>query len=197
MVRLTNKFVPIDPRIWNSDMDVIVNVALGKGSDEERLAFLQTILQKQEQLLQQLGPENPLVNMQQYYNTLSQIVQLSGFKDVNNFISDPANYQPPPPQPPKPDINEQLIQVQMQQIQADIQKKAAQLELDREKMMRDDDRQRDDDEANWLLKAAELQAKFGAQVDVASIKALADRDREVIKQANLQPVGNINNGRPR
>ena len=197
MVRLTNKFVPIDPRIWNSDMDVIVNVALGKGSDEERLAFLQTILQKQEQLLQQLGPENPLVNMQQYYNTLSQIVQLSGFKDVNNFISDPANYQAPPPQPPKTDINEQLIQVQMQQIQADIQKKAAQLELDREKMMRDDDRQRDDDEANWLLKAAELQAKFGAQVDVASIKALADRDREVIKQANLQPVGNINNGRPR
>ena len=33
MVRLTNEFVPIDPRVWNSNMDVTINIALGKGSD--------------------------------------------------------------------------------------------------------------------------------------------------------------------
>jgi hypothetical protein len=33
MVRLRNEFVPIDPRVWNANMDVSINVALGRGTD--------------------------------------------------------------------------------------------------------------------------------------------------------------------
>jgi hypothetical protein len=190
MVRLRNNFVPIDPRVWDAKMDVVVNVALGKGTEEERLAMLTQIASKQEQILATLGPQNPLVSMENYYSTLIQIVEMAGFKDTAKFISDPATFQPPPPEPEKPDVNEQLIQVQMESIQADIQKKAAELDLGREKMKREDDRRRDNDEATWLLKAAELEAKYGTSVDVAEIKALAERDREVIRQAaNLQNAG--------
>ena len=184
MIRLRNEFVPMDPRVWNANMDVVVTVALGKGTEEERAAVLAQIAGKQEQILQTLGPDNPLVNIQQYYNTLSRMTELSGMKDVNAYWSDPAQYQPPPEQPPEPDINEQLIQVQMQSIQADIQKKAAELELEREKMMRNDDRMRDKDEAEQILKAAEIAARYGAQVDTAEIRALGDRDREVIRNRN-------------
>jgi len=69
----------------------------------------------------------------------------------------------------------------MAEIQANIQKKQAELELEREKMIRDDDRLRDKNEADVILKAAELQARYGAQVDVAQIKANADRDREMVR----------------
>ena len=59
----------------------------------------------------------------------------------------------------------------------------------------DDDRQRDEHEANLKLKIAELQAKYGAQVNVAEINAIMERDREVIRQqAKNQAQGMFTNG---
>ena len=90
------------------------------------------IMAKQEQILQQLGPQNPLVTPQQFSNTLRKIVELSGFKDASSFFQDiPADYKPPVPQP-KPTPEEVLAQVQAESIKADIQKKAAELELKRQ-----------------------------------------------------------------
>lgn len=182
MIRLRNQFVAMQPDRWNADMDVVTNIHLGKGSDAERMSLLQQVAQKQEQILQLLGPENPLVNVQNYYATLTQILETAGFKDTNRFFTDPSQAQQQPQEDPKPDPNEQMIQLQMQAIQADMQKKQADLALEREKMMREDDRRRDKDEADIALKAAEITARYGAQVDMASIKANADRDRELVKQ---------------
>jgi len=193
MIRLRNEFVPMAPDAWNANMDVVANVSLGKGGDQERLMMLQQIAQKQEQLLQQLGPDNPIVNAQNYYATMTQMLELAGFKDINRFFTDPSKYQPQE-KPEQPDPNAALIQVQMQSIQADIQKKQAELELEREKMMREDDRRRDKDEADIALRAAEIAARFGAQVDTAAIKAGSERDREAIRQ--LTSVSNGQNGAP-
>ncbi len=193
MIRLRNEFVQMAPDVWNANMDVVANVSLGKGGDQERLMMLQQIAQKQEQLLQQLGPDNPIVNAQNYYATMTQMLELAGFKDINRFFTDPSKYQPQE-KPEQPDPNAALIQVQMQSIQADIQKKQAELELEREKMMREDDRRRDKDEADIALRAAEIAARFGAQVDTAAIKAGSERDREAIRQ--LTSVSNGQNGAP-
>ena len=185
MVRLRGKFVPVDPRGWDANMDVVVNVALGGGTDESKVAVLTTILQKQEQILQQAGMNNPLVSLAQYRNTLAQILALSGFKDANQFFSDPAMMPPMQQEQPKPSPEELLAQAQMAAIQADIQKKAAELELKREEMVRKDDLQRDQFEADLLVKIAEIQARYGAQVDVASIRASMERDREMMRQAQM------------
>jgi hypothetical protein len=192
MIRLRNDFVQMSPDVWNADMDVVSNVALGRGGDQERMGMLQQISQKQEMIMQQMGPDNPLVNAQNYYSTMTAMLELAGFKDINRFFSDPAQYQAPPPQEPPPDPNQALIEVQMQSIQADIQKKQAELELDREKMIREDDRRRDRDEADILLKAAELTARYGAQVDVAQIRSNTERDRELMRQ-----MASVNNGQNR
>lgn len=185
MVRLRNQFVPIDPRVWNAGMDVIVNVALGTGSNEEKMAFLAQVAQKQEMLIQQGGVENnPLVDLSQYRNTLAQMLALAGYKDPNMFFKDPAMQPPPPPPaPPPPSPEEILAQVQAQSIQADIQKKAAELELQREEMMRKDDRERDKLDADTMLRAAEIEAKYNTQVNTANIQAMMQRDREFVRQA--------------
>ena len=185
MVRLRGQFVPVDPRGWDANMDVVVNVALGGGTDESKVAVLTTILQKQEQILQMAGMDNPLVSLAQYRNTLAQILALSGFKDANQFFSDPTMMPPQPPQPPKPSPEEMLAQAQMAAIQADIQKKAAELELKREEMIRKDDLQRDQYEADLMVKIAEMQARYGAQIDVAAIRANMERDREMMRQAQV------------
>lgn len=181
MVRLRNEFVEMSPDRWNAHMDVVSNVHLGRGGDQEKMQLLQQVAQKQEQILQQLGPQNPLVNVQNYYATLTQILEVSGFKDTQRFFTDPSQVEMPPEQP-EPDPNAQLIEVQMQAIQADMQKKQADLELEREKMRLEDDRRRDKDEADIVLKAAEITARYGAQVDMAGIRANADRDRELVRQ---------------
>lgn len=184
MVRLRDKFVPIDPRVWNANMDVIVNVALGTGTTEEKMNFLGQIAAKQEMLIQQGGvQDNPLVDLSQYRNTLAQMLAMAGFKDAGQFFKDPATQPPPPPPAPPPPSPEQILaQVQVQAIQADIQKKAAELELQREEMLRKDDRERDKLDADVMLKAAEIEAKYGAQVNTAQIEALVQRDREATRQ---------------
>ena len=185
MVRLSNDFVPIDPRAWNSNMDVSVNVALGRGSDTERMMLLRQIGEMQKEAMATMGAQNPLTDMGKLSNTLKAMTELAGFKDTSQFWSDPAQFQPPP-DANKPDINEQLIQVQIQQIQADMQKKAAELQLQRDKMQMEDDRKRDELEADLYVKAEEMQAKYGTQLNVAKIKSDMTINREVMKaQADI------------
>ena len=185
MVRLSNEFVPIDPRAFDSNMDVTINVALGRGSDTERMMMLRQIGEMQKEAMATMGPQNPLTDINKLSNTLKAMTELAGFKDTSQFWADPAQFQPPPAQD-KPDINEQLIQVQIQQIQADMQKKAAELQLGREKMVMDDDRKRDELEAELYVKAEEMQAKYGTQLNVAKIKSDMAINREVMKaQADI------------
>ena len=186
IVRLRNQWVAIDPRSWNATMDVSVNVALGNGDTDQKMAMLQMIITQQKEALMQMGPQNPLVSPAQFSNTLRKMVELAGFKDSSQFFNNvPADYQPPQKEE-KPTPEEILAQVQAQSIQADIQKKAAELELDREKMLRSDDRERDRVEADTMLRAYEMQLKYGTQVDVASIKAMMERDREALRNMGQQ-----------
>ena len=185
-IRLRNQWVQVDPRSWDANMDVTINVALGNGDTDQKMQMLGMISAKQEQALTQMGPMNPLVTPAQYANTLRKMVELAGFKDASQFFNAiPANYQPPQPDN-KPTPEQILAQVQAQAIQADIQKKAAELQLDREKMIRADDRERDRIESDVMLRAQEMQLKYGTQVDVASIKAMMERDREALRGMGQQ-----------
>lgn len=180
MVRLNNEFVPIDPRYWDADKDLVVNVAISKTSDAEKQAVLMQVAQKQEQILQQLGVNNPLVSLQQYSNTLSKLIEQAGFKDTKSFIN--SEVPPIPPQPQQPTPQDMLAQAEMEKAKVSAQKAMIDSETDRMKIIMDDDRNRDEAEANIRLKAAELNAKYGAQINVAEINALMERDRETIRQ---------------
>ena len=182
MVRMRNEWVAIDPRHWDSGMDASINIALGNGDTNERMQALMMILAKQEQILQQLGPTNPLVTPQQFSNTLRKIVELSGFKDSSSYFQQiPADYQPPAP-PQKPSAEELLAQVQAESIRADIQKKAAELELKRQQMVLEDDLKRDQMAQDLYLKKYELELKYNSQISAAEIDAAQNIDREAIRQ---------------
>lgn len=188
VVRLRNQWVPIDPRSWDADMDVEIDVALGGGTEEQKVAVLTSVAQKQEQILQMMGPQNPLVTPQQYRNTLARLVEASGYKNVDEFFLDPAMQPPPPPPPPPPpDPAMILAQVEQQKIMADIQNKQAELELKRQQMLLEDDRARDKQEAEMMLRAYEIQLKSGTAVDVEQIKAMMAAPR-VASPSVQQPV---------
>ena len=180
--RLNGKFVPVDPRYWDTDKDLVVNVAISKSSDEEKFAILGSVAGKQEQILQTLGPSNPMVSLQQYANTLSRMIEMAGFKDPESFINTEVPPMPPVSEETKPDATEILAQAEAMKAQNQAQKAIIDAETDRMKIIMDDDRQRDEAEAQIRLKAAELLAKYGTQVNIAEINAIMERDRETIRQ---------------
>ena len=196
MMRLNNEFIPVDPRYWDADKDMVINVGLSKNSDEEKFQVLTSLAQKQEQIMQTLGPNNPLVNLQQYANTLTKMIEMAGFKDATTFINTEVPPMPPQPQAEeKPDPAAMLAQAEAMKAQNQAQKAIIDAETDRMKIIMDDDRQRDEHEADLKLKIAELQAKYGAQINVAEINAIMERDREVIRQqAKNQAQGMFTNG---
>jgi hypothetical protein len=196
MMRLNNEFIPVDPRYWDADKDMVVNVGISKNSDEEKFQVLTALSQKQEQIMQTLGPNNPLVNLQQYANTLTKMIEMAGFKDATTFINTTVPPMPPQPQEPaKPSPEEMLAQAEAMKAQNLAQKAIIDAETDRMKIIMDDDRNRDEHEADLKLKIAELQAKYGAQINVAEINAIMERDREAIRQlAKSQSQGMFTNG---
>jgi hypothetical protein len=91
IIRLRNRWVPMDPREWNDQMDVTVTVGLGTGNKDQQLGHLMMILQTQQTAMQQLGPGNPLVNLGNIYNTLEKICENAGLKTADPYFSDPAS----------------------------------------------------------------------------------------------------------
>ena len=162
--RLRNGFVPINPAEWKSQFDVVVQVGLGTTDDETKIAFLTQVAAKQEQILMQLGPQNPIVSMEQYVNTLRSIAEIGGFKDVDQFFNSPqmirqqmmmqqAQQQAPQPDPKLVEL-EQEMALKRQRMEMEIQ-------LEREKMVME-----------MELRRQELQAE--AELRVA--KAVTDAD---------------------
>ncbi len=164
-------------------MDVIVNVGVGDGTIEDRINILSQVAMRQEMLIKETGVNNPVVSLPQYTNTLTKMLQLAGIKDSQNYFNQlPVDFQLPPPPEPKPTPEEMLAQVQVQSIQADIQKKAAELDLERQKMIMSDDRERDRVEQDGILRRYELELKYGVQIQSAEINAAMNTDRELIRQ---------------
>ena len=164
IVRLRNNFVPIDPREWTSEYDVVVQVGLGTADDEQKIAFLTQIAAKQEQILMQLGPSNPVVTMAQYVNTLRSIAEIGGFKDADMFFSSPQQIQmqqqQQQQQPPQPDPAIAMKQQQME----------AELALKREKMQADIQLERERMTMEMELRRQELQA----EAELRMAKAVTD-----------------------
>ena len=149
IVRLRNKFVPIDPRGWDASMDMIVNIALGRGSDEQRMAFLAQIIAQQKEVIQTYGPYNPLVDLSQLRGALAQATQLAGFQDPSQFWKEvnpqevQAFMQQMSQGANKPDPATLLAQVEAEKVKADILINAAKQELERQKAAAQADLERD------------------------------------------------------
>jgi hypothetical protein len=162
-IRLAGKYIEVDPREWDNQYDISINVGLGTGDQRQQMALLQMVMAKQEEIIKGYGPGNPLVSVGQYRNALEKFIELSGYKDAKQFFReippevDQALSQPTPKQP------DPLVSAAMQQAQAqlmlDKQKAEADIALKREKMMADLQLKRDEMMAELELKKQELLAE--------------------------------------
>jgi hypothetical protein len=93
-VALGGQLVQVNPKDWQSNMTVDVTLPLGRGSTQEQIQSLTAVAGKQEQILQELGFQNPLVTIVQYRYTLAKITELMGWRNVESFWQDPSKMDP-------------------------------------------------------------------------------------------------------
>ena len=172
IVRLRDEWVPIDPRVWDSTMDCSVNVGLGVGTTDERLAVLNQIAIRQQEALEKLGPNNPLVGLGQIRNTLSRMLEISGYPDSTQFFKQvPLDYEPPPPEPPQPSPEELLAQAQMADIQARTSIDQQKIQLDAMKQQQLDERESARIAGDLAIREFQAEEKFQNDIDLEVVKA--------------------------
>jgi len=179
LMRLHGEFVPLDPRSWNTDMDVSINVGLGTGKEESKAMALNQALTMQMQIWSTYGSSNGLVTMSGLRNTLGDMLALSGIKNVDRYF-----------EPMTPEKEQQLIMQQQQQEQQNQQMSEAEalvqaeqykadkqaemnmlkLQIDAQKAIAVDDRERDKMDQDLLTDAAKILGEYGTKVDVETIK---------------------------
>jgi hypothetical protein len=199
-VRLRDRWVDVDPRDW-PDFDVKPNVALTRSSPEQRLAVLDRIASKQEQIINTYGPQNPLSDIFHYRNTLVEMVQLAGIKDTDKFFRNrsgmmqmletqqaQAAKNPQGQQDPATQAAQAMSQAEIGKAQIKAMTDQQKLATDIGKQMQDDDRERDKMELDAAIRLLEINAKYGAQFELGLIRAITDRQREEIKAASAQRV---------
>jgi hypothetical protein len=178
IIRLRGKFVSIDPREWSNEYDLSINVGLGTGSKEQQMAMIAMVLDKQERIIQQYGPANPLVSVGQYRSTLGKLIEAAGFKDSSEFFREitpemDAQLSSPPPQQQQPDPMVQALMAQTQaQIEAMMQKAEADIQVKREKAMADIALAQEKAAAEIQLKRQELAAQTSIDATAAGIRAV-------------------------
>lgn len=113
VVRLRGQWVEVDPKSWDANMDVQVNVNLGSASTDKKIATLMAVGADQEQFLTTLGLDNPATNLPKLLYTRKKILGLQGIKDFPSYYNElPPDWQPPPPPPAPPDPNAMAMQAE-------------------------------------------------------------------------------------
>lgn len=176
-VKLRNTWVQTNPREWKDRTNLQVAVGLGSGTKPEKFAMLQQVLATQLQMLP-LG----IVTPQQLKHTADKMVALAGFKNPDLFFQAPQEQPDPGPSP------EELLAA-AEQDKADVQ---------REKLIADDDFRRDQMESDNAFKNAELLGKYGIEVDMLTLQARineprynqlrAERDADIASTAKTQAI---------
>ena len=183
IIRLRGQYVTVDPRTWANKYDLTINVGLGNGNRDQQMAMLQMVLAKQEQMLAQFGPANPMVSMGQYRSTLGRFVEAAGFKDSAEFFKpitpeiDQALSNPPPQQPQMPPEVQALMAKTQADIQAQQAKFQAEMQLAREKAALELQLMREKEQAKMMLE----QEKFRAQMALKQEEFQAEAQLKAMK----------------
>jgi hypothetical protein len=176
---------------------MVVNVGLGTGKHEEKAMVLRETLQTQMGIWQSYGPTNGVVTMTNIRNTLADILRHSGLHNAERY------YQPMNPQIEQQlmmqaaqaaqaqqgqqmgsDPNAAFLQAEQMKMSARVMADQQKTQLDYQKALMQDDRERDKMVQDLAIEAAKILANSGIRLNEQAIKA---------EQAMTRPMGMMPN----
>lgn len=182
-VRLRDKWVEVDPRHWNADMDCRVNTGLGAGTRERDMMMMQVVMGAQEKLLAAFGADNPFVKPDQVYNALAKMIESAGLKTPGLYFTEPdpqevqaklqAQAQQPSPEMAKVQAQAQADQAKMQaQAQIEAAKLQAQREADAMRLRGEVTLKREQMQAEIHLKREQMLAEMQLKREQMEMEAV-------------------------
>ncbi len=199
--------IMVDPRTWSDEMRVSVHVGMAAESRQTKLQNLNVIAQKQENILVQ-APNNPVVGLQEYRNTLALMSETMGFKSSDRFFRQlPENYeQQPPSEQPNPAVIEAQAKMQLEEKKAQHSAELKEAEFAHRKQMEELDLQKElqvaDIKARNERELAEMRIRSEQEIAVMRINAESELARWKAEQEvdlkHLAAAGQngISEGRP-
>ena len=188
VVRLNNQFVPVQPAAFDPEMDLIVNVGIGTGREQERAAAIMQAFTIQQQIYTTYGPMNGVVTLTQMRNAMADLLALGGIRNIDRYFQ-PMNEEMEQQmlmqqqqqqqmmmqqQAQQADPNQMFMQAEAMKAQTKAQVDMAKAQMDQQykyaKLMADDDLERDGMIQDLAVKVAEILGKYGTSVDVETIK---------------------------
>lgn len=192
MMQVDNGFVPVDPRSWSADMDMVANVGIGTNGEIEREQVLRETLNWQMTIYAQGGAANGLVTKTHIRNTLADILKMGGISNsdrhffpitepLEKLLDDIMKQFAAQAQQGAPDPGQAIVAAETIKAQQKSQTDMAKLELDKNKAINEyrlkllemhgkNDLERDKMVQELLVDAAKIFGEYGAQVDVAGIQ---------------------------
>lgn len=141
VVKLRNKWVPVNPSSWAVRNDMTIEVGLGAAGREHDMMVMDRLASDQATIVSAQGGLNgPLVTAANVYALAIKRAEKAGVKNPEAYYSDPKDAPPTGPPPPDPKVLEAQ----------------AKMELEREKMAM----QRETDAADLEMRQAEALANF-------------------------------------
>jgi hypothetical protein len=185
VIKIRGKWVPIVADSYDPTMGVRVNPSLGHGSDTDRFAMLGQIAQKQEQIIQAFGPQNPMVSPIEIRNTYEDMLLCAGIKNVSRYFKqiDPQQLAQQAAQPPPPNPAIMLAQNEQQKTQTEAVKINSDDAFRREKLKVDDQFRRDKMVTDAMIKDASNKAQYGLAADSKALDAQLKREQAMLTMA--------------
>ena len=146
-IRLRDEWVDMDPRHWNAEMDVTINVGLGTGSRDRDMAMLGQIISIQKEMAETLFkaelPELALAMMPKILQSAKKITESAGIRNPELFwpemtdenvgqILEAKSQQGQEEVDPKVQEAQAKMQIEVQRLQFEMQKEQARLQAEAE-----------------------------------------------------------------
>lgn len=159
VVRLRGKFVQFDPRLWNPNMDVLIEVGVGTSDEAETMMLLQQFGSYMTWAQQSGSGVVQPPNVYEFGKMLAKNARLKGADQ--RLLTDPKTLPPPqPPQDPKLMLAQFEAQQEQQKFQAQAQIDERQRQFEAQlQMMVDQNRQ------EWEARQKAFESQQAAQME--------------------------------
>jgi hypothetical protein len=189
-LKIRGNWKDYDTSTFDASMSVEVNPTLGKGSDTVRMAALQGIKNDQQNIIMQYGIANPVCGIPEMFNTLSDMLEIANIKNVNRYFKtpDPQTMQQITSAPKEPDAQTVAAKAMYEKVKSDTVKNVAQSDLDKQKLLVQQQKQQQDD----IFRHQALEQKRQAEeqkLQQEAAQAAQEHDAKLAQIAAQHEVG--------
>jgi len=194
-IRLRDDWVEMDPRHWNAEMDVTINVGLGTGSRDRDMSMLNNIMMTQMGLAERLAgtgfAEKALDMLPMIIRTATKLAEAAGIRNADEYYPQMKGEdvqqmkQMAAQAAQQPDPKMQLEQAKMQmQAQMDQARAQQQIQIEQAKMQTQVSKEAAEFEADMRTRQADAglkQMEIETRMQIEREKMALTREIELLK----------------